>query len=124
MTTPTRPVHPYRKAVITAAAVALSAVALSACGGSDEEPAATDSGTLRITTLGLCNEVPVYWAEKNGIFADNGLKVELVKSTGGAAALTALQSGDIDLAFTNPFSTMIGRLILMLAGNFVPFVPM
>lgn len=97
------------RALAAGFSLALSAAALSACGGSDEGPAATDSGTLRITTLGLCNEVPVFWAEENGIFEDNGLDVELVKSTGGAAALTALQSGDIDLAFTNPFSTMIAR---------------
>lgn len=99
-----------RRTVALGAALLLSAATLAACGGSsDDDKAAADSGTLRITTLGLCNEIPVYWAEDNGIFEDNGLKVELVKSTGGAAALTALQSGDIDLAFTNPFSTMMAR---------------
>lgn len=103
-----RPTRGGRTLVI-GLAVAFSAATLAACGGSDKDTAAADSGTLRITTLGLCNEIPVFWAEKNGIFKDNGLNVELVKSTGGAAALTALQSGDIDLAFTNPFSTMIAR---------------
>lgn len=102
MATPTR-----NRVIALAATLALSAAALSACGSSDKDTAAADSGTLRVTTLGLCNEIPVFWAQKNGIFKDNGLNVELVKSTGGAAALTALQSGDIDLAFTNPFSTMI-----------------
>lgn len=97
------------RTIALAATLALTAATLAACGGSDKDTAAADSGTLRITTLGLCNEIPVFWAEKNGIFKDNGLNVELVKSTGGAAALTALQSGDIDLAFTNPFSTMIAR---------------
>lgn len=104
MATPTK-----NRVIALAATLALSAAVLSACGGSDKDTAKADSGTLRITTLGLCNEIPVFWAEKNGIFKDNGLNVELVKSTGGAAALTALQSGDIDLAFTNPFSTMIAR---------------
>lgn len=96
------------RTLATAAALALSTATLAACG-SDGDSTATDSGALRITTLGLCNEIPVFWAEENGIFEDNGLQVELVKSTGGAAALTALQSGDIDLAFTNPFSTLIAR---------------
>ena len=91
------------------AVLALMAAPLTACGSDDAgSAAAADSGgTLRITTLGLCNEIPVFWAQENGQFKDSGLDVELVKSTGGAAALTALQSGDIDLAFTNPFSTMI-----------------
>ncbi|MFI5426316.1 ABC transporter substrate-binding protein [Aeromicrobium sp. UC242_57] len=97
------------RAVALAATIGLAAATLAACGSDKDSASAQDSGTLRITTLGLCNETSVYWAEKNGIFEDNGLKVELVKSTGGAAALTALQSGDIDLAFTNPFSTMIAR---------------
>lgn len=95
-----------RRALAIGAVIALSSTVLAACG-SDGDKASADSGVLRITTLGLCNEIPVFWAEENGIFKDNGLDVELVKSTGGAAALTALQSGDIDLAFTNPFSTMI-----------------
>lgn len=97
------------RTIALAATLTLTAATMAACGGSDKDSAAADSGTLRITTLGLCNEIPVFWAEKNGIFKENGLNVELVKSTGGAAALTALQSGDIDLAFTNPFSTMIAR---------------
>ncbi|MCR1784624.1 ABC transporter substrate-binding protein [Nocardioides carbamazepini] len=79
---------------------------LAACGSSSDDKAGADGGTLRVTTLGLCNEV-VYWAQEKGLFADHGVEVELVKSTGGAAALTALQSGDIDLAFANPFSTML-----------------
>ncbi len=109
MTTRTKTSTIRRRTLAIGTALALSAVTLGACGGSDKDSAAADSGTLRITTLGLCNEIPVFWAEENGIFKDNGLSVELVKSTGGAAALTALQSGDIDLAFTNPFSTMIAR---------------
>ncbi|GAA2396903.1 ABC transporter substrate-binding protein [Dactylosporangium salmoneum] len=85
-------------------------LAASGCGSSsDSKDSGTGGGnsTVRITTLGLCNEIPVFWAQEKGIFAKNNVTVELVKSTGGAAALTALQSGDIDLAFTNPFSTMI-----------------
>ncbi len=94
-----------RVAALGIAAVAGAAV-LSACGSDDDSAAAAD-GKLRITTLGLCNEISVYWAQDKGLFEEHGVDVELIKSTGGAAALTALQSGDIDLAFTNPFSTMI-----------------
>ncbi|GAA0713025.1 ABC transporter substrate-binding protein [Dactylosporangium roseum] len=84
-------------------------LAAGCSSASDSKDSGTGSGTntVKITTLGLCNEISVYWAQEKGIFTKNNVKVELVKSTGGAAALTALQSGDIDLAFTNPFSTMI-----------------
>ncbi|MEV8511547.1 ABC transporter substrate-binding protein [Dactylosporangium sp. NPDC051484] len=91
-------------------ACGLAALLTAGCGSSsdgNDSGASGGSNTVRITTLGLCNEIPVYWAQEKGIFAKNNVKVELVKSTGGAAALTALQSGDIELAFTNPFSTMI-----------------
>jgi NitT/TauT family transport system substrate-binding protein len=98
------------RTIAAAATLLLTAATLAACGS--DKPAAEDSddlGTLRVTTLGLCNETSLYWADEHDIFANNGIKVELVKSTGGAAALTALQSGDIDLAFTNPFSTLMAR---------------
>lgn len=102
--------HPHprfgRLAALTAAAVC-GVVGLAACGSDDKAADDADAGTIRVTTLGLCNEIPVFWAQDKGIFDDHDVTVELVKSTGGAAALTALQSGDIDLAFTNPFSTMI-----------------
>lgn len=110
-----------RQMLIVAPALGLAALLIASCSSSGKSDGGGGGGgasggnsgggsatsTLRITTLGLCNEIPVYWAQEKGIFTKNKIKVELVKSTGGAAALTALQSGDIDLAFTNPFSTMI-----------------
>jgi ABC-type nitrate/sulfonate/bicarbonate transport system substrate-binding protein len=110
-----------RRLIVAASVVGLAALLVAACSSSSKSDAnggggsasgggtgsASGTSTLRVTTLGLCNEIPVFWAQEKGIFAKEHIKVELVKSTGGAAALTALQSGDIDLAFTNPFSTMI-----------------
>lgn len=93
-----------KRSVATGAILLLVGTVLAACG-SDEK--SHESSTLKVTTLGLCNEIPVFWAQEKGIFDDNGISVELVKSSGGAAALTALQSGDVDLAFANPFSTML-----------------
>lgn len=94
--------HRLRLAAPAVAAL-LATTTLAACSGDDND----NDGALRVTTLGLCNEIPVYWAQEKGLFDEHDVEVELVKSTGGAAALTALQSGDIDLAFANPFSTMI-----------------
>ncbi|MBM7517002.1 ABC transporter substrate-binding protein [Nocardioides nitrophenolicus] len=102
-----RPSSSLRRRLSVVAVLGIAGAAtLSACGSSDDDGGDAGGGTLRVTTLGLCNEV-VYWAQEKGLFADHGVEVELVKSTGGAAALTALQSGDIDLAFANPFSTML-----------------
>lgn len=109
--------HASTRRLIGVAAFAGVLVLASACSssgsGSSNTPASTGSSgaagtqTLKITTLGLCNEIPIFWSEDKGLFKSHGLNVQTVTSTGGAAALTALQSGDVDLAFTNPFSTMI-----------------
>lgn len=101
-----------------AAALGLSAaLALAACsssggsasteaGGSAAGSAAAGTSTLKVTSLGLCAELPVFWAQDKGLFADHGLTVELEKVQGGAAGLAAVQSGAVDVAFANPFTTM------------------
>ena len=72
------------------------------------EPAAPEGPTkMRITSLGLCNEISVFWARDKGIFAANGLEVELVRTQGGSAGLAAIIGGSADAAFTNAFSTII-----------------
>ena len=63
--------------------------------------------TVRVTSLGLCNEVSVFWARDKGIFAANGIEVELVRTQGGAGSLAAIIGGSADAAFTNAFSTII-----------------
>ena len=63
--------------------------------------------TVRITSLGLCNEISVFWARDKGIFEANGIEVELVRTQGGAGSLAAIIGGSADAAFTNAFSTII-----------------
>ncbi|WP_181780814.1 ABC transporter substrate-binding protein [Pseudonocardia pini] len=89
-----------------ASAVGLAAV-LSACGSETATTAAGADGLvpLRVTSLALCNEVTQYGVDA-GIFARNGLAVELVKTNGGAAGLAAVQSGSADIAFVNPVTTL------------------
>ncbi|MFD6883426.1 ABC transporter substrate-binding protein [Rhodococcus sp. NPDC060084] len=85
---------------------------MTACSADADDPSAVDSNTsngpasLSITTLGLCNEVAVYWAQEKGVFADHGLDVDFVRVQGGAAGLSALQSGEVDVTFIDPFVTM------------------
>jgi len=91
---------------------AATAVSVTACSPGADDPSEVDPNTpagpaaLSVTTLGLCNEVVVYWAQEKGVFADHGLEVDLVRVQGGAAGLSALQSGEVDLTFIDPFVTM------------------
>ncbi|TDE39226.1 ABC transporter substrate-binding protein [Actinomadura sp. 6K520] len=90
---------------------AVTALLTAACGspGSAGDGGGAETGVskLKVTTLSLCNEISVLWAQKKGVFEKNGLQVELVKAGGGAAGLAAVQGKSADLAFTNPFSTML-----------------
>jgi NitT/TauT family transport system substrate-binding protein len=91
------------------------ALLLTACGSSDSPGTVSQAGggsgpvALRVTTLNLCNEISVWWAQDKGIFAKNKLNISLVKASGGAAGLAAVQGGSADLTFTNPFSTMLAE---------------
>ena len=72
-----------------------------------EAPAPEGPTTVRVTSLGLCNEISVFWARDKGIFEANGIEVELVRTQGGAGSLAAIIGGSADAAFTNAFSTII-----------------
>ena len=78
-------------------------------GGGGDDGDAGDEGptTLRVTTLGLCNEMNVFWALERGFFEDQNLDVELVRSTGGSAGLAAVVGGSADLAFANTLSSIL-----------------
>lgn len=100
-------------ALLTAVTVGATTVAASA--PPETEPAGTEAaagsdgaaatiGDLEQTdlTIGLipiADVAPVFIGLERGIFEDYGLNVTTEFAAGGAAAIPALQSGDIDLAF-------------------------
>lgn len=114
-------------------AVGLILVA-TACGDDDDDGAAattTEGGgdqvsKLRITTLGLCNEI-WYWADEKGIFADHNLEVEGVRTAGGAAGIAAIVSESADISFTNGYTSIIsyaqGFPIRIIAGAYNTAIP-
>lgn len=84
----------------------LATLAMMAAGGFAHAQSATeDTFTLQVTTLGLCNE-PIAWGIEQGIFAQHGLELELLRVTSGAAGIAALQSGDVDVAYVNSLSAL------------------
>lgn len=100
---------------------ALMTVAVGACGSDDDEAGAEAGGgeaaggggdgggltPVRVTSIGYCNEIYLWWAQEHGIFEDHGLEVELVNSQGGAAGVAALMSGEVDFSFTNGYTALI-----------------
>lgn len=102
----------WRKGSALAVAAAL---VLAACGGSDDDGAAAgpaEGGSdglspAKVTSIGFCNEIYLWWGLEQGIYEDHGIDLELVPSQGGAAGIAAIMSGAADFSFTNGFTALI-----------------
>ncbi|MDF2572487.1 MAG: transporter, substrate-binding protein aliphatic sulfonates family [Sporomusa sp.] len=84
-----------RKMTIVAMTV-IAALLLSACG---QKPVSkTDDFVLKVGYSGSLCEAPVHMAVEKGFFAEEGLKVELIKLAPGTT-FEAVTAGKIDAAF-------------------------
>jgi NitT/TauT family transport system substrate-binding protein len=84
-------------AALTGMAMVLSA---AACGGGDDEPAATGDGALTPITVGAlptANTAALNLGVEQGFFEDEGLDVTVEYAQGGATMVTTLVSGDYDV---------------------------
>jgi NitT/TauT family transport system substrate-binding protein len=61
---------------------------------------------LRIGVLPISESLPVVVADKQGFFQAEGLTVDLVKFDSGAVAVPVLQSGRLDIVFSNTVATL------------------
>jgi NitT/TauT family transport system substrate-binding protein len=100
------------KKALTAAALGAAAIlALSGCTDSGAAPTSAptedaDSGeirSVRVAALPIAETGALWAAMDEGIFEDHGIEVEVVPAQGGAQAIPALLSGDIQFAIGQPF---------------------
>ncbi|MEZ3161569.1 ABC transporter substrate-binding protein [Microbacterium sp. BWT-B31] len=96
------------------AALALGAAAVLTLAGCTDSAAPTststateDAGggelrTVRVAALPIAETGALWAAIDEGIFAEHGLELEVVPAQGGAQAIPALLSGDIDFAIGQP----------------------
>jgi NitT/TauT family transport system substrate-binding protein len=91
------------RASMTAVAIIL---ALAACGGAGQSAAPASAGAGRpeladitVGTLPIADVATVHLAIEAGLFEAEGLTVTPEVMQGGAAAIPALQGGDLDIAF-------------------------
>jgi len=101
-----------KKSLATLGLLAASALVLSGCTDSAAPPESDtgDTGdapaevtTIRVAALPIAETGALWAAIDEGIFADHGLEVEVVPAQGGAQAIPALLSGDIQFAIGQPF---------------------
>ena len=101
-----------KKSFAVVGILAAAAIALSGCTDSaaEPEPTAAASGdapaeltAVRVAALPIAESGALWGAIEAGIFEDHGLEIEVVPAQGGANAIPALLSGDIQFAIGQPF---------------------
>lgn len=82
-----------------------------ACSSAGDTPASgrdAPADTISIQAPPITDAASLYLAQKEGLFAKHGLKVEIAVGQGGAAIAAALQSGSTDLGMVNYVSAIGG----------------
>ena len=100
-----------QKALSVVALGAAAVLALSGCTDSGAAPTSApteDAGSgelrpVRVAALPIAETGALWAAMEEGIFEDHGIEVEVVPAQGGAQAIPALLSGDIQFAIGQPF---------------------
>lgn len=120
-----------KKSLATLGVLAAAALALSGCTDSAADPASTatstgDAGaggltTIRVAALPIAETGALWAAIDEGIFEEHGLEIEVVPAQGGANAIPALLSGDIQFAIGQPFGPIradLQDLGVVIVGNY------
>src|SRR5688500_11080403 len=104
-----------RRLLTPLAALALL-VPVAACGGDDSGDGGGGGGggggdqevqQLRVGVIPIVDVAPIYLGVEQGFFEEQGLEVELVPGSGGAAAVPGVVSGDYDFSFGNVTSILL-----------------
>lgn len=99
------------------AALLLTVTACSGGAGAAEQ----NADKLRVGYFPLVHTSTAVNADKSEIFKKNDIEVELVQTQGGATAIPALVSGDIDITYTNYTSVLLaahqGIPLTLVSGN-------
>ena len=104
--------------------IASIAVALTGCTDSDTptpQPTSGDLRQVRVAALPITETAALWGGIKAGIFAKHGLTVEVLPAQGGAQAIPALLSGDIEFAIGQPFGPFradMQDLGVVMIGNY------
>src|ERR1700712_4888447 len=106
---------------LAVAVIAGSVLALTGCSGGSSSSAGSTADPVNVGYFPLAHTATVVNADKEGLFASQDLSVNLVQTEGGAAAVTALTSGSIDIGYTNYTSMLLaaakGLPIKIIAAN-------
>lgn len=63
---------------------------------------------LRVSTIPIIDVAPLHVAMQQGFFAAEGIEVDTTPTQGGAAGIPALAAGQVQIAFSNVISMILG----------------
>ncbi|MGH3423384.1 MAG: ABC transporter substrate-binding protein, partial [Nocardioidaceae bacterium] len=98
-----------RPVLATIAASGVLALVLSACGGGGKEAGADGLTDITVGAIPIVDTAPIWLGKKKGFFEDEKLDLTIKTTSGGAAAVPGVVSGDFDLSFGNTVSAMVAR---------------
>jgi NitT/TauT family transport system substrate-binding protein len=78
--TATPPRRPHRRTLLAAALLAAAGFAFLPAGCGKKPAADADPGKIKVAYLGLTCEAPIFVAQEKGLFAEQGVDVEIVKT--------------------------------------------
>ena len=71
-------------------------------------PARAQTTKLRVSTIPIMDTAPLQAGIAKGFFAAEGLEIDTTPTAGGAAGLPALAAGQVQIAFSNIISIVLG----------------
>ncbi|WP_413543294.1 ABC transporter substrate-binding protein [Citricoccus nitrophenolicus] len=94
--------------MVAGAALVLTA---TACGSSEDVPTANDTSLTEITVgvIPITSNAPIHLGNEKGFFEEEGLRLSIQRTVGGAAAVPAVSNGSFDFADSNLVSIMVAN---------------
>jgi NitT/TauT family transport system substrate-binding protein len=103
-----RSTSPRRARRLLAVAFAAALGLLAGCGGGGGGAAADNApATVKVGVIPIADVAPLYLGMTKGFFEQEKLTIEPQQFAGGAEILPAVQSGDLQIGFSNTTSVLI-----------------
>ena len=110
-----------KRSPLLLAAAAATALTLSACGGGSLSGGSTGEATgdgaaageglteVSVGVIPILDTAPIWLGKEQGFFEEAGLDLNITETSGGAAAVPGVVSGDFQFAFGNIISVMVAN---------------
>jgi len=100
-----------RRSPLVAFLAAIS-LAVTACGGSDDEATPSTPGQpdkVNVGVIAIVDVAPIYLGKEKGFFSNRDIDLTLTTAQGGAAIVPAVLSGQYQFGFSNTISLLLGK---------------